>query len=173
MKTFFAFLVIAIFLCVCKAIAGPFDTGFVTWTQPNAVTFTARYWGDEFGWRMETPSGYRIIKGGSGWYYYATLNASGDYTPTSSRVGIDSPPPAGSYKLERSPSCMNTINQQRAQADSQITAAGQWFAQKQAAAGSNPVVLNVGVILVEFADVQHYRDTANPNLQFGSLLSNC
>ncbi len=59
--------------------AAPFDTGFVQWTQPNGTTtFTARYWGDEFAWWFETQSGHRLIQSSNGWYYYATLNESGE-----------------------------------------------------------------------------------------------
>src|SRR6266567_1613792 len=102
--------VIALLLCVRIVSACPFDTGFIQWTQPNSVAFTARFWGDEFIWRMETQDGYRIIKASDSWYYYVTLNASGDYIPTTSRVSIDSPP-SGCYHLERSASCTNVINQ--------------------------------------------------------------
>ena len=61
-------------ILVYVGAAAPVDTKFIQWSQPNSTTFTARFWGDEFLWRMETQDGYRIIKGAGGWYYYATLN---------------------------------------------------------------------------------------------------
>ncbi len=100
------------------------------------------------------------------------MDANGEYTPTASRVGIDTPQPSNSYKLSRSQACINTINQWKAQADSQTVQAAQWFAQKQAAAGSNAVVLNLGVIFVQFADVPHYIDTRpSPTRPFGYFKS--
>jgi hypothetical protein len=81
MKHFVIFLwiLIPIIFGITFVIAAPFDTDFVTWTQPNGFTFTARLWGDEFQWWFETQSGYRIIQGSNNWYYYATLNFYGEY----------------------------------------------------------------------------------------------
>lgn len=166
MKTF-----VMIFLAIVSfgvLIAAPFDTGFITWTQPNGVTFIARLWGDEFQYWFETQSGHRIIQSSDNWYYYATLNADGEYTATTLRVGIDSPP-SSSYKLERSATRIAAINQQIAEFQEQLRRNAEWFAQKQAAARAlgQPVVLRLGVILVEFQDVRHYRDTTNPDLYYG------
>jgi M6 family metalloprotease-like protein len=143
--------------------AAPFDTGYITWWQPDSTSFTARYWGDEFIWWMQTQSGYSIIQGSDGWYYYAKLGTNGDFVPDTLKVGINSPP-SYSHQLERSTAYMDTVYARIARADSQIALAGQWFAQKQAAAGANPVVLKLGVIFVEFADVKHYNPNVFPRL---------
>lgn len=87
----FLWIVILIILGITFLVAAPFDTDFVTWTQPNGVTFTARLWGDEFQYWFETQTGHRIIQESNNWYYYANLNSDGEYTPTTLRVGIDSP----------------------------------------------------------------------------------
>jgi hypothetical protein len=89
MKTLIPFVkALALLLCSNLFImAAPFDSKMVQWTQPNGVTFTARFWGDEFEWRMETQAGYRIIRGSGCWYYYATLDANGNYSPTNFPIG--------------------------------------------------------------------------------------
>lgn len=74
------------------ALGAGFDTGFLTYTQPNDTTFQARYWGDEFEWHMETDAGYAIICNPTdNYYYYAVLNSNGDYAYSQLKVGIDSP----------------------------------------------------------------------------------
>ena len=83
--------------------AAPFDTGMITLTQPNEVTFTGRVWGDEFFFWSETEDGYRFVHSGDGWYYYAQLNQDGEFAPTIYKVGIDSPT-MSSYQLERTSS---------------------------------------------------------------------
>src|ERR1041385_2922261 len=171
MKSLFMFIVLlaALVISTNTLISAPYNTGFITWTQPNATTFTAKLWGDEFIWWMETQSGYRIIRGSDGWYYYAAIGTDGDYVPSSYKVGIDYPPTQTTQPLERWASFMNTVNQQRASFDSVIAQNAQWFAQEQAANGSAPDTINIGVIFVEFADadVKHYKDITNPDLQFG------
>ncbi len=173
MKILFSIVVLlAIVFCTNISVATPFDTGFITWTQPDSITtFIARYWGDEFEWWFETQTEYRIIQGSDYWYYYATLDANGDYTPTSLRVGIDSPPPSSSYKLSRSQACINSINQLRQTTNEQTIAAEQWYAQKQSEAGSNPVVINIGIIFVEFTNVTHYKSLPNGTRPNGYLRS--
>lgn len=143
--------------------SAPFDTGMITLKQPNNVTFTGRIWGDEFIYWMETENGYRFVESyEEGWYYYATLDQDGEYTATSYKVGIDSPP-ASSYKLERSQSRLNEIAEQMEQFSEQIELNRQWFAQKQVEAHEQPVTLQVGIILIEFTDVKHYKTTEPPN----------
>ena len=144
--------------------SAPFDTGMITLKQPNNVTFTGRIWGDEFIYWMETENGYRFVEIYEGWYYYAALDQNGEYTPTNYKVGIDSPP-ASSYKLERSQSRLNEIAEQMEQFSEQIEINRQWFAQKQAEAHEQPVTLQVGIILIEFQDVKHYRDTIPPTIR--------
>ena len=97
-----------IFVLLKNLSAAPFDTGMITLNQPNNVTFTGRIWGDEFIYWMETENGYRFVESYEGWYYYATLDQNGEYAPTNYKVGIN-PPPASSYKLERSQARLNEI----------------------------------------------------------------
>jgi len=143
-------------------LSAPIYTAMITWSQPNGVTFIAQMWGDEFELNMETQNGYTVVQGSDAYYYYATLDASGNYTPTTLKVGIDNPPPPGSYKLQRSPSAINAINQLRAQAKADQEVAAQWFAQKQADASGQPVTIRLGVIFVEFADVKHFKSPLPP-----------
>jgi hypothetical protein len=79
-----------------------YDSGMIQWTQPDGTTFTARAWGDEFqGW-METGTGYRIVKNYTdGYYYYAILDANGEFAPSTAKVGIH-PPLSDAYQLQRS-----------------------------------------------------------------------
>jgi len=142
--------------------SAPFDTGMITLTQPNDVTFIGQIWGDEFIYWMETEDGYRFIETYSGWYYYAALDQNGEYAPTNYKVGIDSPP-ASSYKLERSQARINEIVEQIEQFNEQIEINRQWFAQKQAEAQGQPVTLKVGVILIGFTDTLHYQGGNRPN----------
>jgi len=108
-----------------KIKSAPFDTGMITLTQPNDVTFTGRIWGDEFIWWAETESGYRFVQSGDGWYYYAALDGSGEFTKTTYKVGIDSPP-ASSYQLERTQARIDEINQQIEEFKEQIELNRQW-----------------------------------------------
>ncbi|WP_337871659.1 immune inhibitor A domain-containing protein [Ignavibacterium sp.] len=142
----------------------PFDTGMITLTQPNNVTFTGRIWGDEFIYWMETYNGYRFVETFEGWYYYATLDQNGEYAPTNYKVGIDSPP-ASSYKLERSQARLSEIAEEIEQFEEQVEINRQWFAQKQAEAHEQPVTIKVGIILIEFTDTLHYRDTIPPSVR--------
>jgi M6 family metalloprotease-like protein len=163
MKTFSALLTTTILFCVCITFAAPFDTGVITWTQPNGITFVGRTWGDEFFNWSETIDGYRYVMGNSGWYYYATLDSRGEFASTQFRVGIDSPPPT-SYKLERTQARIDAIRQLIEELHGN-------HVPKTSPGGfqtlSQPVTKRIAVILVEFADVKHYRDTTKPNLQFG------
>ena len=110
---------IFIFSLIGNLSAAPFDTGIITLTQPNDVTFTGRIWGDEFIFWMETENGYRFVQTFDGWFYYATLNKNGEYAPTNYKVGIDSPP-ASSYQLERSQTRLVEIEEQIEQFNEQI-----------------------------------------------------
>lgn len=150
--------------------AAPFDTGMITLTQPNNITFTGRVWGDEFIYWMETESGYRFVQTFEGWYCFAALDQYGEYTATNYKVGIDLPP-ASSYKLERSQARLNEIAGQIQQFNGQIELNRQWYAQKQAEADANnePVTLKVGIILIEFTDTTRYKTEPQGNRPDGYL----
>lgn len=158
------FLTVFILLNINKIYPAPFDSGMITLKQPDGKEFIGRIWGDEFIYWMETVNGYRFVESFEGWYYYATLDQNGEYAPTIYKVGIDSPP-ASSYKLERSQARLNEIADEIAQFEEQVEINRQWFAQKQAEAHEQPVTLKVGIILIEFQDVKHYRDTIPPTIR--------
>ena len=144
-------------LLTTNVLAAPFDTGFIEWTQPSGTPFIARVWGDEFFSWMETQDGYRVVRGSGGWYYYAMLDAEGDFTATQLRVAVDVAP-AGSYKLERSQEAIATIRNRIVEFSRQIEWRHQYFMEKQAIARTlgQPVRDTLGVILVEFQDVKHF-----------------
>lgn len=142
--------------------AGPFDTGMISLQQPNRTEFTGRIWGDEFFYWAETEDGYRFIQSGDGWYYYATLDENGEFTKSTYKVGIDTPP-VSSYQLERTQARIDEINQRIEEFNEQIELNRQWFAQKQAEAQGQPLTLKVGIILIEFSDIEHYKTTEPPN----------
>lgn len=163
MKNYLHFLIAALMiLSNLNLHAAPFDTGMITLTQPNDVTFTGRIWGDEFIYWMETEDGYRFVETYNGWYYYAALDQNGEYTPTNYKVGIDSPP-ASAYQLERSQTRLNEIAEEIQQFNEQIEINKQWFAQKKQEAQGQPVTLKVGIILIGFTDTLHYQGGNRPN----------
>ena len=68
------------------------DTGWITYTQPNGVKFTARMWGDEYESFFETKEGFSIEKNNSdGFYYYANSSYKGVFVLTKLKVGVDKP----------------------------------------------------------------------------------
>jgi len=151
--------------CSLEILSAPFDTGMSALQQPNGVTFTGRIWGDEFIYWAETQDGYRFVQSGDGWHYYATLNAQGEYTATTYKVGVDTPP-ASSYQLERTQARTDEINLQIQQFNAQVEINRQWYAQKQAEADaqSQPSVnLKIGIILIEFQDIKHFKTTGIPS----------
>jgi hypothetical protein len=108
----FCFLIEIIIIC-CSNLYGAWkDTGFIQWKQPNGVTFTARLYGDEFENWMVTQQNYQIIRGSDGYYYYAVLGSNGDFAPSSSKVGINSPLQT-SLNLQRSQSRLIEIQNER------------------------------------------------------------
>ena len=161
MKNILGVIVLILSIFSYNSKAGPFDTGMTTLKQPNNVTFIGRMWGDEFIYWAETEDGYTFIQSTDGWYYYATLNEQGEYSPTIYKVGINSPP-ASSYHLERSEARMEEIFQRIQEFTESVKGAGEWFEQKQIEAQNQPVTLKVGMILIEFKDVEHFKSTEPP-----------
>lgn len=131
-----------------------YDSGWIEWKQPNGVTFTARWWGDEFYYYMETQDGYRIVQGNDDYYYYATLDESGEFAPSTNKVGIDNPL-SSSYKLERSASRHAEIEQNRTTFLENLSLADDWYSAKRAQGDST---ITLGVVLVDFTPSARYRD---------------
>jgi len=125
-----------------------FDSGLMEHSQPNAVTFQSRAWGNEFTWEHETADGYSIIdKAADGYWYYSILNANGDYTASNYKVGIDSP--VGIEKhLRRTDPILSIIN---AQIDSFNLLCEDQSQEYWSYLSRDDIYL--GVILVEFPDV--------------------
>ncbi len=93
---------------------GFMDTGFIKWHQPNGIEFIARSWGDEYLNWMKTKDGYMIVDSPEGWYYYAILDKSGEFTASNAKVGIDNPPKI-SYELRRTSKRISELNNERLQ----------------------------------------------------------
>ena len=72
--------------------------------QPDGTTFTAHSVGDEVAGSMFTGDGYAFVYNHSdGYYYYAELDAQGEYRASAAKVGIDDPATYGIPKnLQRS-----------------------------------------------------------------------
>src|SRR5574341_739271 len=145
MKNFITFCMgLILFSSVSNVFSAPGNPYEGTFIQPNGVTFQGREFGNEFLIRMETmnPDGYVFVKNPTdGYFYYAILDsATGDFKPSTYKVGIHTPL-ATSYGLER---------------DSSIILAA--FAQSDSANREGSITaledttLTLGVILVQFAD---------------------
>ena len=66
--------------------------------QPDGTTFEVHFYGDKM-----FVDGYVIVRGSGGWYYYAELDARGEYAASPYKVGIDDPAATGIPKnLQRS-----------------------------------------------------------------------
>jgi len=96
----FAAVVLMIFPVMVSANES-FDTGFIEFTQPNGDRFIGKHWGNGFVEWYETKDGFRFVGYPGEWWYYATLDKSGEFTATTKKIAIDSPP-KDSYKLKRS-----------------------------------------------------------------------
>ncbi|MBI2417465.1 MAG: T9SS type A sorting domain-containing protein [Ignavibacteriales bacterium] len=150
---FFLFFLTRVLFCA------PIDTGMKTWVQPNGYTFTARMHGDEFSARFTMETNYEVYQGVDGWYYYGVLNNDGIVVSSEIKIGIGMPPPE-SYNIVLPQGRMTEIDNQRQIFAQQLALAKEQYANKRIEAGSNPVVMKIGVILVDFADSAHYRQGA-------------
>ena len=153
MKNFYLILFSAFLVFSPKLFSSYRDTGFITWSQPDGTEFIARSWGDEFFYWMETNDGYRIIETSDGWYYYATLDTYGEFTSTSSRVGID-PPLPGSYQLERSAERIAEIEALR----EEIALERLQESLCPGLIGPFPRNFKLGVVLIDFNPNRRYED---------------
>ena len=79
----------ALLLMVLVSGVGAYDAGPIVGfdaTQPDGTTFQAY-----LIWDVAYEGDYVIIRGNDGWYYYAELDAQGEYEPSPYKVGIDDP----------------------------------------------------------------------------------
>ena len=88
------FIVNSVFLLIATSIslACSFDSGWITYTQPNGIKFIARTYGDEYKSHFETKEGFSLEKNYyDGYYYYAGKSEGGRFILTNLKVGIDQP----------------------------------------------------------------------------------
>jgi M6 family metalloprotease-like protein len=122
------------------------DTGFIEWTQPNGVKFTARLFGDEFESEMITPDEYQIIKDNEDWYYFAELADNGDFKKTKLKIGIDK----ADIKLKgikRSETVKEKFNKERIERESKL-ATGVYNATSSS--------IQLAVVLIDFTPNRRY-----------------
>ncbi|MEA3287028.1 MAG: hypothetical protein U9Q77_06600 [Candidatus Marinimicrobia bacterium] len=90
----------------------------------------------------------RIIKGSDGFYYYAVLNSSGEFSPSNEKVGL-SKPLATSYHLERSPQRLLEIQEAKEEFRLQMLLQKEEYLQNGFLTEGE---LAIGIILVYFDD---------------------
>jgi len=158
------FVLVFLFLSF-ELLPAPYNTGMVTWRQPDGITtFTAQLTGDEFSIKFTTSGGYEIREGAGGWFFYAILDGTGKIVPGNLKVGINAPP-STSLNMALSPAAQSAINQRKLDFQQQLIEADAWYKQKILAANGEPISLKIGVILVDFAgNHEHYTNSSNfPN----------
>jgi M6 family metalloprotease-like protein len=151
MKTGKYILIITALIC-SEFFAAPFDSGYITWTQPNGVTFVARSWGDEFESWMETNDGYRIIIGPYDYFYYSVLDINGEFTYSNYKVAIDEPLQE-SYQLERSQLRLSEIEGERESFKQKCEQNYTDFMAEFDGPSTPP--LRLAIVLIDFADSLH------------------
>ncbi len=97
--------------------SGVWAIGIDEWgvrVQPDGTTFEAYVLGDEFSVHKLTSDGYEFVYGSDGYYYYAELDARGEYQASPYKVGIDDPASNGIPQyLQRSAARIAEINAAR------------------------------------------------------------
>ena len=81
MKTYLAVLTLLVVLS-----SSVWSIGIDEWglrTQPDGTTFEAHVFGDEFAGHQLTADSYEFVYGIDSWYYYAELDAQGEYRASS------------------------------------------------------------------------------------------
>jgi len=169
-------------------VTAPFDYGTVEYEQPGGtITFNAHNSGDEFIWWFETDDGYEIVKGVDGWFYYATLDSSGEYTASTLKVGIDDPVENNiPLYLQRSTARLAAIEQMIQDFEDELL----WGEEPEPVIpkdGTNRpsridevTEVTLKVLLVEFQDVDHEAVSTRENIQnrffqlnYNSALQTC
>ncbi|OIO66444.1 MAG: hypothetical protein AUJ47_01435 [Candidatus Marinimicrobia bacterium CG1_02_48_14] len=136
------------------------NTGFRTILQPDGTTFTAESGGSFYLPYNITDDGYQVVQDVDGWWYYAILDADGDFTPSAKRAAIDNPPNE-SYHLTRSPERVAVLN---VLADSMNTAYwnnARYYREEIRDTGRE--LWTFGIVLVRFTDVGPHTNSTYPN----------
>lgn len=76
------------------SVAVPANPQSFELVQPDGTTLQAHATGDEYQNNIITNDGYTILKSNTGFWTYATQDASGHFVAGDRRVGLDAPPPA-------------------------------------------------------------------------------
>lgn len=150
------FVLLTMLIVTFNLYAGYYDSGYIEWTQPNGVTFTARVVGDEFCSSFETIDGYQVKMGKDYYYYYAILDDKGEFKCSKNRVGID-PPLKESFHLKRSVERLSQIQAEKEAFNQKLRQSLYYRIESGeilSSEGSTPI--HMGIVLVEFSDVKHY-----------------
>jgi len=136
---------ILILISTSIAFASRYDTGWITFTQPNGVKFIARTYGDEYEDYFETHEGFSLEKNfNDGYYYYASGSNSGKFILTKFKVGIDQPIGIPKNLIKKSPFRSRQIT------DINFSGTGN---KPLAKVSANPTIYTLKVLLVEFNDI--------------------
>lgn len=145
---------------------------FRTLRQPDGKTFQAVERGDQWLRFYETPEGYIVRRGADGYFRYFNINARGDFVATNLKVAINSPVNVA-VRPYANPAVLKALNQKIDAYNTVAEANRQRYLQWQRSMlgstnslskgtgdaytlSQSQIALNVGVLLVEFNDVQHY-----------------
>jgi len=155
------FVFVFLFLSI-KLIPAPFDSGMISWTQPDGTFFIAQLIRDEFTLTFTTNDGYEIREGTDGWFYYATKDNNGKIIPGDLKVGKGIFPTLP-QDLTLGATAQYEIDQRKLDFQQGLLDAEAWYSQKIVEANGELVKIHVGVILVDFADHRHYTGLDYPN----------
>ena len=142
---------------------------YFTLKQPNGVTFKVREAGYccYLNW-YETPEGYIVVRGSDKYFYYAKSHQEKVFASSGLRVGIDKPNNV-IKELKNHPDVMQKIEIEVERYNAAVEENRQRFLQFQGKSdydilsGNNTlsktmatIALDIGVLLVEFNDLQHH-----------------
>ena len=161
-----AISMVVYFILILQVYSYPVDsTRLQTINQPDGTSIRVRAYGDEYGVRLETESGYSIIKNqqNNTWYYAAKDN-NDKFIASSSVAGRDAPPADASPHLNVK-SGLKYIKASPSRFQTMAIPTIDHFYQHTDAPVTN---INVAVILFEFSDIPHA--TGNDVALINSLL---
>ncbi|MGA9364629.1 MAG: right-handed parallel beta-helix repeat-containing protein [Bacteroidota bacterium] len=168
MKIFAACLLCGIMLHSSFAIDEEY--GVKRYSQPNGFSFLGRHFVDEFGAYYQTPEGYLFAcSGDDEYYYYVSIDATGNLLRSQFKVGIDDPERHGIRRdIFDSPEWRARVARARG-----------WGNDPRALRKSGPATIssvpspiNLQIILVEFSDIKHQNPVDWPmSLGYGGSKS--
>ncbi|MBU0509572.1 right-handed parallel beta-helix repeat-containing protein [bacterium] len=156
-------LAVFVIVSICSlALGAPFDSGPKEFTQPGGTKFFGRYYGDEFESFLRTSDGYTFVgrtpDGSEGPYEYAAIGGDGNFVGSGKYVGID-PAPAEAYMLDRCCAAKDAILVRMTEFYNWLDGSGDldnWRdSTLMACAANDTLVINVGLLLIDFPDRLH------------------